>query len=1019
MFNRKPVNCHEASPRLPFRAYGLHQKVKQMNKRIVLMGAVLLLTAATAFAQHPVTGRVTDSHGQPVVGASVRVAGTKVRTVTDANGNFTLPDVPANARQIQVSYIGMNTTTVNVAGNVQVVMSDNELGEAVVVGYGTARKLGTVVGSVTTVGGEVMVDKPVVNVIDALQGQVAGLNILNSSGDPGAAITSEGYSASIRGIGSLSAGSTPLFIVDGVPTSSSVLGMMNPNDIENVTVLKGASATSIYGSRASNGVIYITTKKGSLHEKARVTVGQTIGWSGLARRLGNPLSANELLELQREYGLISGADYIAAKQEGVNTDWQDYNFRSNAATYQTNVSIQGGNERTSYFTSASYMKQDGITAASSFERITFRTNLESKPKDWLTYGVNLSVSYDDRRASDVTFNGSNYINGGSLQGIIASPLWNPYDENGNKADKYDTQQGIFYSTEYMASKNPLFTNDLRSVSSGFINISPVKGLNLRSQLSVDALATRSTRKLYPSYEVAAGVGSVSESYSRSAVFTITNTAEYKFSIGNVHNFTLLAGQEGIKGTSETLSANTTGQVNDRITTLGNGLEINSLPSSSESEYQYLSFFGRADYGYADKYFLNFSVRNDQCSRFGSNGKSAMFYSGGAMWDIKREPFLADVKWLDELQIRADVGSTGNSSINNYAHLELAGNTQYGGNYGYTYASTGNVDLKWEKQVQTSVGFSARLFDRLDLTFSWYDRVSKDMLLDVPIAYSTGFSSKPENVASMSNRGIEVEFKVDVLKGRGWFLSLRGNYSYNKNKITKLFRGLDEWFYSGTGIIYIKDEAVQFYMPIFAGVDKETGEQMWYKEGCKGDVVYEYDPETMTKDFDEAPLQATGKKRFAPHNGGFGLTAHWKGLTLSADFNFTLGKYLVNNDRYFSDNPYLFMSSYYNQDKAVLNMWRNPGDLTQEPRYGETRQFDTHLLENASFMRMKNLTLSYDLPQAWMQATRFFDNVRLSFTARNLFTVTKYSGNDPEIDSYNALGAYPNTRQYSIGVEVSF
>lgn len=989
-----------------------------MNKKL-LLGAGLLLTAATAYAQQSVTGRVTDSHGQPVVGASVRVAGTKVRTMTDANGKFTLPNVPANAKQIQVSYIGMNTTTVNVSGNVQVVMKDNELSEAVVVGYGTAQKLGTVVGSVTTVGGEVMENKPVVNVIDALQGQVAGLNILSSSGDPGVAITSGGYSASIRGIGSLSAGSTPLFIVDGVPTSSSVLGMMNPNDIENVTVLKGASATSIYGSRASNGVIYITTKKGRLHEKAKVTVGQTIGWSGLARRLGNPLSANELLELQREFGLISGTEYIAAKQSGVNTDWQDYNFRSNAATYQTNVSIQGGSERTSYFTSASYMNQDGIAAGSSFDRITFRTNLESKPKDWLTYGVNLSISYDNRRASDVAYNGASYIDGGSFQGIFASPLWNPYDENGNKADIYETQQGTFYSPEYMARKNPLTTNDLRSVSSGFININPVKGLNLRSQLSMDALETRATRKVYPSHASAAGVGSVSESYSRTVAFTITNTAEYKFNISNVHNFTLLAGQEGIKGTSESLSANTTGQVNDRITTLGNGLEIVSLPSSGKSEYQYLSFFGRADYNYADKYFLNFSVRNDQCSRFGSNGKSAMFYSGGVMWDIKREHFLADVNWLDELQIRADVGSTGNSSISNYAHLELAGNTQYGGNYGYTYASTGNANLKWEKQIQTSVGFSARIFDRLSLTFSWYNRDSKDMLLDVPIAYSTGFSSKPENVASMNNQGIEVEFEVDVLKGRNWFLTLRGNYSYNRNRITKLFRGLDEWFYSGTRIIYIKDEAVQFYMPIFAGVDKETGEQMWYKEGYKGDVVYEYDPETMTKDFDEAPRKATGKKRFAPHNGGFGLTAHWKGLTLSADFNFTLGKYLLNNDRYFSDNPYLFLSSYLNQDKVVLSMWRNPGDLTQEPRYGETRQLDTHLIENASFMRMKNLTLSYDLPQAWMRATKFFDNVRLSFTARNLFTVTKYSGSDPEIDSHFSVGVYPNTRQYSFGVEVSF
>lgn len=313
-----------------------------MNKKLVLMGAGLLLTAATASAQKLVTGHVTDAQGQPVMGATVRVPGTKVITTTDANGNFKLSGVPASAKKLMVSYIGMNTATVSVAGNVQVVLKDNELGEAVVIGYGTAKKVGTVVGSVKKVGGSVVENKPATNVADALQGQVAGLNIANNSGDVG---TTQNITINVRGVGSLSASSEPLIVVDGVPAGAAMLSMLGPSDIESITTLKDASATSIYGSRAANGVIYITTKKGRSNEKAQIHVSQNVGWSQLARSIGNPMSADELLDFQLENGIIYPQTYAYFKGHGANTDWQKHMFVNAAPMHTTDFSIRGGSEK--------------------------------------------------------------------------------------------------------------------------------------------------------------------------------------------------------------------------------------------------------------------------------------------------------------------------------------------------------------------------------------------------------------------------------------------------------------------------------------------------------------------------------------------------------------------------------------------------------------------------------------------------------------------------------------------------
>lgn len=989
-----------------------------MNKKLVLIGAGLLLTAATASAQTHVTGKVTDSHGEPVMGATVRVAGTKIVTTTDAQGNFSLSNVPASAKKLNVSYIGMQAETVSVAGNVNVVLKDNELGEAVVVGYGSAQKMGTVVGALKKVGSETIANKPAANIADALQGKVAGLEIYNNSGDVG---DINQVSIRLRGMGSLGASSTPLIVIDGSPASTTMLTMLNDRDIESITTLKDASATSIYGSRAANGVIYITTKRGRSGEKAQISVGQRIGWSQLANGIGNPMNANELLQFQLENGIITADQYKSYKQHGADTNWQKFYFDNAAPTYNTDFSVRGGSETTTYFVSASYMKQKSLTKVSHFDRYTLRTNLDTKPKEWLTLGIKQSLTYTDRKSDEWTNNSySQYIINNSVSGShLTPPYWDPTNTEGKTgaASHLIWPREDLYNGQWLQTLRPSQVNDILYNGVAYININPIKGLNIKSQLGLYATDTRQSATVsmeMPDIETASAL----EGHSRSSLWTITNTIEYKFNIAEDHNITLLAGQEGIKSSSRGFSVNGSGITDDRMNTIANVTSA-EIPSYSSAKYEYLSFFARADYSLKDKYFVNFTFRNDRSSRFGKKNRAANFMSGGVMWRVTAEDFMKSTRnWLTDLQVKVSVGSTGNSEIGNYASLGLITSTQYMGQTGWLLAQPANDELGWEKQIQTNVGITARFFDRLDLNLNFYHKKTLDMLIDVPLPYTTGFSSQTLNVGELSNRGVEVELGYDIIRTNNAFMHFYANYSYNKNKVDELFYGKEEWPMSTYGLNYTVGKSLEYYSVIFAGVDKEDGAPMWYKKGYKGGIVHEYNSETMTKTYSEDLMQNVGKQRFAPHNGGFGLSGGWKGITVAADFSFILGKYMYNVD-YGAGTSSTNAKSGFNQDKDMLKAWKKPGDITDIASMDYESQADTRYLENASFLRLKNLTVSYDLPQQWMQATRFFENIRFSFVARNVFTVTKYRGSDPEPDINASSGMYPATRQFTLGVDLTF
>ena len=988
-----------------------------MNKKLVLLGAGLLMTAATASAQKLVSGRVTDTHGEPVMGATVRVPGTKVITTTDANGNFKLKGVPATAKKISVSYIGMQPTTVSVAGNVQVVLKDNELGEAVVIGYGTAQKVGTVVGSVKKVGGEKVENNPTANVADALQGKVAGLQVLNNSGDAG---DINNASIKLRGTGSFTASNTPLIVIDGSPAGTGMLAMLNDKDIESVTTLKDASATSIYGSRAANGVIFITTKKGRAEEKAQITISQSVGWSQLANAINNQMNSSELLQFQLENGIITPDQYQTYKLHGANTNWQKYYFDNAAPMYNTDFSLRGGSGNTTYFVSASYKSQNSLTKVGHLKRYTLRSNLDTKPKQWLNFGLKQSVAYTDRLYNPDVSREELVANTGNAvcAAYLYPSYWDPYSEEAKKTH-YIT---FANATDPMWERQmmPATINDIIYNGVAYAQIQPVKGLTIKSQLGLYASDGRIFQATNPTIPNLNGVGSASASSSRSSMWTITNTVEYKFNIGDKHAITLLAGQEGIKGSSKGFSASATGITDSRLLNFA-GATTPNMPGYSSSKYEYLSFFGRADYALMNRYFFNFTVRNDKSSRFGADNRAANFLSGGVMWRLSDETFMAATKsWLTDLQVKYSVGSTGNSEIGNYRSLGLTTTTQYNGDAGLVIQQPSNKELGWEKQIQSNVGLTARLFDRVNIDVNYYNRKTKDMLMSTPLAYTTGFSSMMLNVGQLTNNGVEVEVSYDAFRSRDAFVNVYANFAYNANKIDKLFNGQQSWDRPSYYLSYVVGKSINYYMAEFAGVDKNDGLAMWYTKGNHGNgkTVHEFNPETMTKTYSNDLLQDVGKSYYPNMNGGFGFTASWKGLSLNADFAFVLNKYMLNIDYQFSTNNANAKQG-FNQSRDMLKMWKKPGDITDIPSLATENVFDTRVLQNASFLRLKNLTLSYSLPQQWMQATRFFDSVRIYATARNLFTVTKYVGGDPELDSNLALGFYPGTRQYMLGVEVSF
>ncbi|WP_417371093.1 SusC/RagA family TonB-linked outer membrane protein [Gelidibacter japonicus] len=981
-----------------------------------LMTLFMAFVMQFSFAQEKtVSGMVTGaSDGLPLPGVSVIVKGTTRGVQTDFDGKYAI-----NVRvgeTLVFSFVSMKSTevTVGASNTINVAMEEDiaALDEVVIVGYGSGKKLGSVVGSVVQVSAEKIQDKPSANVIDALQGKVAGIQVFSSSGEP-----SQTQSIRLHGVGSLGSSSTPLFILDGVPISSGNMVSLNSNDFESVTILKDASATSIYGSRAANGVIYITSKKGKRGEKAVINVRSQYGYSKLANTdfFRSMMNRTELMDFYKEVGVYdqSDIDNINKNYPGVDTEWYKVYYKDYAPTSQKDISVSGGGEKTSYYLSAGLFKQEGLAYRSDFKRYTLRSNIDSKVNDWFQVGLNLALGYDDRQTNPY---GANSTNRGLA--LLAQPFYSPVDKDGKPYVDRTIPGWGRYHPNYLADKNPSELGHFQFNPTGYLKVNLLKNLTYKSQMGIDFYDSRGSSKRLPSYVGSLGNGSVTEFFDRGILQTINNTLEYDFKVLANHNVTLLAGQEYSKSNFESFSASSSGQNDDRLVLLGAGPN-NKDVGQGKSDYVFNSYFGRLDYNFNHKYFIDGTVRRDGSSRFGSGNKYATFWSAGAMWDIKTEDFMSNVDWFDTFKIKFSTGTSGNAEIGNYNSLATVGTNQYESNVGWNLSAPGNSNLQWESQTKSTIGISLGFFNRVRLDVDLYKRVTKDMLVSVPYPYTSGFANITSNVGALENKGIDLTFDFDLVKGDDFFITPYVNFNYNQEKITELFQDRDYWIIPNTGVAWAVGQPVSYFYPVFHQVNPQTGAPEWYVPNADPDQVVNpnFDPNNVTSDFSTGALQQnTGLKRYPPLNGGFGLSTGYKGFYFQADFIFSQGKYLLNNDRYFFENPNAFTG--FNTAKISADYWKNPGDVTTFPSWDhQFTQFDARLIENASFIRLKNVQLGYTLPKELLGGQDFVKGAKFYILTRNLLTWTKYSGPDPEVDSNIGLGTNPNTKQFTFGVEI--
>ena len=969
----------------------------------LLFFAVLGIQSALA-QMYKVKGNVVSkSDNEPLIGVSILQKGTTNGVVTDIDGNYEL-QIQGGEATLVFSYIGLQTQELKVnsrTGVLNVAMEDDShlMDDVVVVAYGV-RKKGTIAGSVSTVKNDKLENVPAPSFDQALQGQTTGLSVISNSGEPSKAATFQ-----IRGTNSINSGTSPLFILDGVPISSSDFNTISPSDIESISVLKDASSTSIYGARAANGVVVITTKRGLAMDKAKVTFRAQYGFSQLAQNNWNMMNTAERIQYEKEIGIDTGKDYDVLSRTDVN--WLDMVFNDRAPLQNYEISVNRATDRLNYFVSGGFYDQDGIAQSSTFRRYNMRANAEVKASNWLKVGTNSMVAYEEIEQAD---DGSYALYTPISACRFMLPYWNPYNEDGSLASEND---GTWTGTgsnpiEWMAN-NPVTNKKYKVLSTVFAEITPIKNLTIRAQFGADFSHTTAFMQSFPSYIINNENGTAGRNSSDMLNLTETTTVNYRWEMNSDNSFNFLLGQEGVDYRSEGFQVITSGQSNDFLTNISSGTRASSWADSTTS-YSYLSFFGRGEYNYKDLYYADFSVRADASSRFGTGNRWAGFWSLGFMWNLKSEPLMKDIEWLSSAQIALSTGTSGNSSIPDYDHLALvSGKANYEDQAGIYPSQSGNEDLSWEKLWSSNVALRLGFIDRINLDIEFYNKKTTNMLMLVPDSYAlTGEGEHWDNIGAMLNRGVEFNVSADVIRTKDFVWNVNANASYNKNKLLELYDGVQEYEVSTTATKLVVGHSVsEFYINRYAGVNPANGDALWYtKDG------------QITNEYNEGDKVMTGKTFDAPWQGGFGTSLAWKGFSLAAQFSWVADRWMFNNDRYFEESNGLYAA--YNQSKRLLyDRWKQPGDITDIPRHGVTPQFDDRFLENASFLRLKNVTLAYAFPQRLLSKTNFFSSARIYLQGQNLLTFTGFTGLDPESSSNVYKAQYPMSRQFTLGVEVSF
>ena len=1003
-------------------------------KQFVLAFMLVIGAASAVLAQRNITGSVTDQGKEPLIGATVLVAGTSVGTVTDVNGEFSL-SVPAGQTSLLVSYTGYSTLKVELtAASRYDIMLETDvvaLSDIVVVGYGTASRK-ELTGSVAKVSGEAISRLPVTGLDQALQGQAAGVQVTSASGTPGASV-----SVRVRGPSSISAGNQPLYVVDGIPINTgsysqigvggqqvNALADLNPADIESIEVLKDAAAAAIYGSRASNGVVLVTTKRGKA-QKTQISL--------------NTYRGNQ--EVWRQIDPATGPEYVAYVQEAVrnrftpttlpsavglrnldgdpasypSTNWFDEIFRT-APISQTDLNFSGGNERTKFFVSGSYFDQEGTVLGSGFDRYSFRMNLDNLVSDKFKIGVSTGFSRS---------NSNRIQNDNNIYGVLSTALL-----LGSHIPVYNAD-GTYGRDQNASIENPVanaleptynvFSNRLLTNIYGELSI--LEGLSFRTSFSVDYLSLRDDRFIPATHIQAAGVNGTGEQGMSSDLNLVNeNYFTYRKSFGDL-NFDALVGASFQNSQYEDFFGRGQNFPGKTIRELA-AASVKQTVTSSKTEWGLNSYFSRFNFNWQQKYFISASVRADGSSRFGANNRWGVFPAVSGAWRLSQENFLRDNSLISELKLKASWGIRGNQNIGNFASRALI---SPGANYlqraGLAPSQLGNPNLSWEEREDIDLGLELGLFnDRVVLNVEAYQGTTNELLLSRPLVGASGYTGITENIGSVQNRGIDISLNTVNVETSKVTWSTNFNLSFFKNEVLALAgapfaAGFASWVEEGQALGAFRGFRTVRLFQTQAEIDELnararelTGNNNAVYQSTltrPGDIMFEDLNGDGRITADDQTILGTANPDFY---GGITNNISAYGFDLSFFFQFSVGNFVFNNTRAFSEG----MNSIFGQAGTISNRW-TPDNQTTDVRYrravfqdpNNNRRVSDRFVEDASYLRLKNLSLGYNIPGNVMSKIGMTKG-RIYVSGQNLLTFTNYSGFDPEISTFGETNTAPGT-----------
>jgi TonB-linked SusC/RagA family outer membrane protein len=1004
-----------------------------MRKMKLFFTALAVLMTSVAFAQNiTVTGNVRDaSNGDPVPFSSVHQKGTMYGVITDADGHYSI--TVTNDAVLVFSSVGYKSLELPVNGNntidADLKVDSETLDDVIVVAYGTvSREANT--GAVTTLKSEGLADSPATSVDKMLAGKMAGVKITSGSGQPGSTSTIR-----VRGTSSVNAGNEPLWVIDGIPVmngdfrqlSNAGVGggssttFLNPNDVESITVLKDAAAASVYGSRAANGVILVTTKTGK-SGKARFSARAKYGVQQLINdRKIRPLTGEELIDYRRTAAINAGhnpddpeGDYYFTNDllKNGTTDWyRDLTKLGSLQEYEINAS--GGNQRSSFYSSLAYHKNEGVFYGVGYDRFTARINADMQLTKTLKAGARVNFSYSD---SDSGQMGDLYYANPivAMWGILP---WTPmYNEDGSFND--NIMENSKTNPRAVAAYDTYNDKDYRAQGNLYLEWKPIPQLTFKTTNGFEAVLVDSRQYWAP--ETNDGTATLFSIWSKDLRYTTSNTITYADMFASKHNVRVTVGQEAMTDKYDYIYGYSP-EVDPMIPYPNTSTGAKDQVDYYVADESLLSFFGIADYNYDSRYFIQGSVRADGSSLFGANNRWGLFWSVGGSWNMSQESWMQGANnWLSQLKIRASYGVNGNNNISPYRAFGTYGSTEYNGTIGMLPSTPSNQNLSWEKNKTWNVGIDYGFFDhRLTGSIEVYDRLTTDMLLNKTVPYTTGFGSNFMNVGSIRNRGLEFMVEGDIFRTEDFNWSAGFNIAFNKSKVLDL--GDTEFLEisdgraggsnSGTPVRIVEGMSLyNFYLRDWYGVNPSTGDGLWWTADNQ-----------LTNDRSKARYVYCGSPEPVA-TGGFNTEVSWKGLALSAYFEFVAGHKVVETNNYIDDG----YDMNGNTTTVALNYWKKPGDTGVTPKVvaGNPGAFyvgySTRFLKRGDYMRIKDVTLSYTLPQNVLRKIKM-NGIKVYVSALNPYTFHDLNALDPEVGylGYTMGATHSMVKSFIGGIEVSF